>query len=450
MRLMPNWLLLASFAGGVAFAATSCRDIADPLVTLRPQLRSVVGPLPHGITYSVGAPPTNDFPAGGGVPWASTGVSVLPGTVARVYASGDLNLSLNPDCYEDPTWAGITTPVPLTGEANSAGKVLVNPATSLDNPTQWSAAAGGAYVTYIHGWDTTAIPIMAMRNGGLGVYCGTTPPNAPPTPSVFAYYIDGATNLVIDILGVTVTASPSNVQPGQSVTFSASPINFTRAAEISWSFDTLAYEPQIDVVSCNNQPVCNYAPPRTGRMQVCMYDEQNYPICDESPPVTVTAWINGAPPCRAKPVASYTRISLKYDSTDVHHTEPHMGQDYADSTGTPVFSADTGTVIYKGWAGRSGYTVAVRSALPDPRGLFLDSYYYHLKEGSIVVAWDQKVAAGQFLAKVNDSGETKAGVKTSWGSHLHFEQHTPTPGKGAFPVPPGKNDRKTGVQPCTF
>ena len=127
-----------------------------------------------------------------------------------------------------------------------------------------------------------------------------------------------------------------------------------------------------------------------------------------------------------------------------------MGQDYADSTGTPVFAADTGKVIYAGWAGRSGYTVAVSSALPDPRGLFLDSYYYHVKEGSIVVDRNQPVSAGQLLAKVNDSGETKEGKKTSFGSHLHFEQHTPTPGKGAFPVPPGHNDRKTGVQPCTF
>lgn len=205
----------------------------------------------------------------------------------------------------------------------------------------------------------------------------------------------------------------------------------------------------IDVPACNNQTVCTYAPPKTGRMVACMIDEDDAAICDESPLVTVAPWIDGAPPCRAKPVTSYTRISLKYDSTDAHHTEPHMGQDYADSTGTPVFSADTGTVIYAGWAGRSGYTVAVRSALPDPRGLILDTYYYHLKQGSIVVGYHQKVSPGQLLAKVNDSGERKDGTKTSFGSHLHFEQHTPTPGKEAFPLN-GFNDRKTGVQPCTF
>jgi murein DD-endopeptidase MepM/ murein hydrolase activator NlpD len=447
---MPNWLLLASFAGGIAFAATSCREIADPAVALGPQIRNVVGPLPHGITYSVGAPPTNDFPAAGGVPFAWTGASLLPGTAARVYASGDLTLTLNPDCYDNPTWAGITTPVPLTGEANSAGKVEVGLATNLDFSTQWNAAVGGGYVIYLGpNTDTTAISIMAMRNGGLGVYCTTYAPNAPPTPSVFAYYISGETSLVIDILGVTVTASASNVQPGQVVTFSATPINFTRAAQISWSFDTLAYNPHIDVVSCNNQPVCNYAPPRTGQMRVLMYDEENSAIGGESPVVTVAAWINGAPPCRAKVVAQYTRISLMYDSTDQYHDQPHMGQDYADTTGTPVFSADSGTVIYRDWAKTGGYAVAVRSAKPDARGFLLDSYYYHLKQGSFAVSNGQPVSAGQLLALSNNSGIFPNGKPSSHGPHVHFEQHKQTPGKGAFPNG-GHNDRATGVQPCTF
>jgi murein DD-endopeptidase MepM/ murein hydrolase activator NlpD len=448
MRLTPRWLFLASLAGSVAFAATSCRDIADPAV-LRPESRSAVGPLPHGITYTVGAPPTNDFPASGGVPYAYTGASIPPGTLARVYASGDLILTLNPDCYEDPTWAGITSPVPLTGEANQAGKVLVNPETSLDYPTQWIAATDGRSVIYLGAGDTIApTRIMAMRNPGLGVYCGTTPPNAPPTPSVFAYYISGETNLVIDILGVNVTASPSNVQPGQNVSFSASPINFTRAAEISWSFDTLAYEPQIDVVTCNNQPVCNYAPPRSGRMQVCMYDEQNYPICDESPPVTVAPWINGAPPCRAKVVASYTRISLRYDSTDQYHDKPHMGQDYADSIGTPVNSADSGTVTWADWAQTAGYAVAVRSANPDPRGLLLLSYYFHLKQGTFAVRKGQAVSAGQLLALSDDSGIFPNKKASSHGPHVHFEQHLQTP-QGPFPDS-GHTGRGTLVVPCTF
>lgn len=105
---------------------------------------------------------------------------------------------------------------------------------------------------------------------------------------------------------------------------------------------------------------------------------------------------------------------------DLHHTEPHMGQDYADSTGSPVFSADTGIVIYAGWVGRSGCAVAVRSVLPDPRGLLLDSYYYHLKAGSIVVGYHQKVSPGQLLALINDSGERKDEKASSYGPHVQF------------------------------
>ncbi len=235
--------------------------------------------------------------------------------------------------------------------------------------------------------------------------------------------------------------------------FDAAPINFTRKAEISWTFDTLAYAPQIDVVECNNQPVCNYAPPHSGRMQVCMYDEENSGVCDESQQLTIAPWINGAPACRAK-VANYTRVSLKYDSTDQYHSDPHMGQDYATPTGTPVYSADSGTVIYADWAGSSGFAVAVRSAKPDARGLILDTYYYHLEENSILVHRYQSVSTGQQLALSDDSGKWPNGTPSSHGPHVHIEQHTPTPGKEAFPIKDAKghyhNDRRTGVVPCTF
>ena len=448
MRFTPNWLLLASVAGGVVFGAASCTEAVDPSRSVVPKPRFVEGPLPHGLTYTVGAPANNDFPVAGGVPWASTGVSVPPGTTARVYASGDLTLSLNPECYEDPTWAGITSPVSPGGVGVwGAGGVAVSLATMMDpSSNPWFAPVGGGYVTYM-GAELTPTLIMAMRTEHLGVYCATSGPNEPFTPSVFAYFISGTTTLLIDILGVSVTASSTNVQPGEAVNYSAAPINFTRTAEISWIFSSPDFA-QIEVVSCSNQAVCSYVPLRTGSMEICMHDE-NYPICGEPQQVTVIPWINGAPPCRAKVVASYTRISLNYGATDVNHKQPHMGQDYADSTGTPVFSADTGTVIYAGWGGSAGYAVAVRSALPDPRGLFLDSYYYHLKKGSIVVAYHQKVSAGQLLALSNDSGIGKDGKATSHGPHVHFEQHIPTPGKEAFPVD-RHNDRATGRQPCTF
>lgn len=78
MRVTHGWLVIASFAVGTAFTIVSCTDVVEPTRTLVPGARFVEGPLPHGIAYTVRAPSTNDFPAGGGVPWAATGASLLP------------------------------------------------------------------------------------------------------------------------------------------------------------------------------------------------------------------------------------------------------------------------------------------------------------------------------------------------------------------------------------
>jgi len=455
MRFTRNWLLLACVAGGVVFAVVSCTEVVDPTRSLVPHPRFVEGPLPHGITYTVGAPSNNDFPAAGGTPITSIGINLLLGTVARVYGSGNLNLSLNPECYEDPTWAGITSPVPLSGVLNGGGAVLVNAATSLDNQTQWATAVGGGSVTYIEGFDSTPTPIMAWRNGGLGVYCTTYGPNDPPTPSVFAYFIGGVSNLVIDILGVSMTASSSSVQPGEAVNYSGTPINFTPAAQISWIFDSPDFA-QIDVVGCANQTVCSYTPPRTGSMVVCMYDEESYGICGQPRQVTVAAWINGAPPCRAKVLTQYTRISDEYKIVDPPiHKVAHLGRDYTDPDGTPVYAPDTGKVIYAGLAGSAGYTVVVRSALPDPRGLLLDSYFFHLLGTGMAAYEGQRVAAGQFLALSDNSGQHEDGTPSSTGPHLHFEQHMqrswPEVGADSLsPFPHRYAPHETAVVPCTF
>jgi hypothetical protein len=81
-----------------------------------------------------------------------------------------------------------------------------------------------------------------------------------PTPDVLAYYISGVTNLVIDILGVSMTASSSGVQPGEAVNYSGTPINFSPATQISWFFDSPDFA-RINVVGCSNQTVCSYSPP---------------------------------------------------------------------------------------------------------------------------------------------------------------------------------------------
>ena len=449
MRLTPNWLVIASIAGGLVIAIIGCTDVLQPRPGLQPRPRFVQGPLPHGITYSVGAQSTNVASLYGAMPYAAIGVSVVPGAIARIRASGDLTLTENPVC-QGVFWGDLRSPISPAGGIQNWGRVDVNFDNSLDWGTQWGTSSVSQFVIHLQNSDTVAHSLMTQREGIQGE-CNI--PGSNPAASTFDFYISGATTLSVDVLGTNVAASATNARPGDSVSFAATAINFNPAAEISWTFDTLAFYPQIDVVSCNNQLACTYAPPKTGRMQACLHDEDGSAICSESPQVTVSRWINGAPPCRAK-VADYTRISLKYDSVDQYHSEPHMGQDYATSRGTPVYSADSGTVIYARWAGAAGYTVAVRSAKPDPRGLILDTYYYHLDSGSVVVNYHQPVSAGQQLARSDNSGKFSDGKPSSHGEHVHIEQHTPTPGKEAFPIKDAKghyhNDRKTAVVPCTF
>jgi hypothetical protein len=84
--------------------------------------------------------------------------------------------------------------------------------------------------------------------------------------------------------GVNVTASASNGRPGESVNYSATPINLLKPDDLEIRHASV-YGLVIDVPACTTIPV--YYAAQTGRMQVCMIDEDDIAICDESPLVTV-------------------------------------------------------------------------------------------------------------------------------------------------------------------
>src|SRR5690242_21715788 len=73
MRFKPNWPFVACVAGGLVVVIVSCTDVVDPRIAHPTQPRFVIGPLPHGITYSVGSQPNNDKPLYGAMPYASVG-----------------------------------------------------------------------------------------------------------------------------------------------------------------------------------------------------------------------------------------------------------------------------------------------------------------------------------------------------------------------------------------
>ncbi len=84
----------------------------------------------------------------------------------------------------------------------------------------------------------------------------------------------------------------------------------------------------------------------------------------------------------------------------------HTGIDYGGSVGDPVYAADGGKVIFAGWDGSYGYIVKISH---DNEYV---TYYAHCSK--LLVSTGQRVAKGQLIAKVGNTGR-------STGPHLHFE-----------------------------
>ncbi len=109
---------------------------------------------------------------------------------------------------------------------------------------------------------------------------------------------------------------------------------------------------------------------------------------------------------------------------------PHLGTDYAASTGTPVWATGRGQVIHAGWRGALGKAVFIRH----PNGY--ETRYGHLSR--ILVTKGQQVQQKQEIGRVGATGRAT-------GPHLHFEiikdgrhlnPETINRGKRGEPLPP--------------
>ena len=107
--------------------------------------------------------------------------------------------------------------------------------------------------------------------------------------------------------------------------------------------------------------------------------------------------------------------TYRYGSTANGTREPHHGVEFPNQSGTPVYAAAEGTVIFAGpdkeaiyapWANFYGNLVVIEHADK------LFTLYAHLSK--IDVKAGQKVAAGD---KIGEVGRTGVAI----GSHLHFE-----------------------------
>jgi murein DD-endopeptidase MepM/ murein hydrolase activator NlpD len=88
----------------------------------------------------------------------------------------------------------------------------------------------------------------------------------------------------------------------------------------------------------------------------------------------------------------------------------HAGIDIGAPSGTPVWSADDGTVVYAGYA--RGYGTLVLISHGTVNGKDLTTGYAHMS--ALLVSAGQNVSRGQTVGRVGNEGN-------STGPHLHFE-----------------------------
>jgi murein DD-endopeptidase MepM/ murein hydrolase activator NlpD len=89
----------------------------------------------------------------------------------------------------------------------------------------------------------------------------------------------------------------------------------------------------------------------------------------------------------------------------------HEGVDITPGSGTPVVAIARGTVVDAGWSGGYGVYVEIQHVI---NGATVTSFYGHMQSGSLAVGVGARVAMGQRIGRVGNTG-------SSTGAHLHFE-----------------------------
>lgn len=109
---------------------------------------------------------------------------------------------------------------------------------------------------------------------------------------------------------------------------------------------------------------------------------------------------------------NFRRISSYYSGNRFHPIlkvyRPHHGLDYAAPAGTPVSALGDGRAVFAGYKGGYGKLVIIR------HNNGYETYYGHLSRIDKNIRSGRKVAQGQLIGSVGNSG-------LSTGPHLHFE-----------------------------
>lgn len=156
----------------------------------------------------------------------------------------------------------------------------------------------------------------------------------------------------------------------------------------------------------------------TGKVRAFFYDDgKSVPqFYDETGRAMQGGWLRT--PLR------YERLSSRFDPRRFHpilkRVVPHLGVDYAASTGTPVWAAGDGVVKFAGRKGPNGNLVVIRHG-------GAETFYAHLHRIKPGIRPGKRVKQRELIGFVGSTGR-------STGPHLHFGLKK----KGRFVDPAGE------------
>lgn len=184
-------------------------------------------------------------------------------------------------------------------------------------------------------------------------------------------------------------------------------INFPLQARQGDVFRILVDEERVDgeFLRYGRVHALEYDGQKTGKARAFYYQAGNEPgqYYDETGRAMQGGWLRT--PLRYERLSS--RFNLRRFHPILHRTVPHLGIDYAAPTGTPVWAAATGRVVFAGRKGPNGNLVIIRHT-----GGY-ETAYAHLHRIKSGIRPGKLVRQRELIGFVGSTGR-------STGPHLHF------------------------------
>jgi hypothetical protein len=262
------WRRTALGTGGVLLVSVSACLSNDPVSSGFQDVPSQVVTVPPSQSFFIPTHPTSDITNPAEPVYVSTGITVPTGMSVRMHVSGAVTATPNASCGGSP---GPSFPLYFEGIQDGSLGALG----ALRVGWFLGPIGGGQLPNHFTAIDAAITEGMAtyspdlMGNGPAELIFRRQPWIAGcaigGTPS---FLLSGGQTVQVDFASMNVQVNDTSIVSNQSLTFTASPVNFTPVdpSAVFWVYYPDGSQIGTNIVACNGQSTCVYAPTARGRM----------------------------------------------------------------------------------------------------------------------------------------------------------------------------------------